>query len=292
MSQVAVETHSCTWTGKLSDLENHRQTCVFVAEKCPNEGCEEEFIRKYMLKHMSACPHQLFHCHMCNKSIKCAVKEEHERELCDGRVVECRNGCSSKFPFCDRFDHLKVCPLEVIECPFVVSANCAYLGKRSEMNKHAANMKCHFFGLLRKVEELSLQVKELTLRPITFQWSLDATRLRMFDKLATPSFDIAGHKAYLLLERNSSAEFPNFYGLSLVLDETHAAFRITLRFELTLGKEDRRTKGWKSGTGITFPNSECGWYYGSRGIVHESEIDSYLHGMSKLSVSTIIYILR
>jgi len=106
--------------------------CLF-AEKCPNEGCGEEVIHQYMFKHMFNRPYQQFVCHLCDESVKCAVKEEHERALCDGRVVECRNRCSSKFPFCDRFDHLKVCPLEVIECPFLVSANCAHLGKRNEM---------------------------------------------------------------------------------------------------------------------------------------------------------------
>jgi len=151
---------SCQWTGKLSDLDQHMRVCDFLPLSCPNKGCDEIVLRRHMDNHRSKCPERSFTCVDCHEVVKCTLKEEHE-ETCEYRVVDCRNTCGARFPFFDRYDHFKICPFEVIECPFIKSAKCGYLGKRYQMSEHTADIASHFVGLLRKVEELSLEVEEL-----------------------------------------------------------------------------------------------------------------------------------
>ena len=47
---------NCSWTGIAMELEQHiNENCLKQSVHCPNNGCNETFLREEMNQHMSSC---------------------------------------------------------------------------------------------------------------------------------------------------------------------------------------------------------------------------------------------
>ena len=125
----------CDWTGQVRVIEKHLEDCGYQEIEC--EDCGEEMLKLKMKIHLSAkCPMRDYKCILCDKQDTYqSITVDHPKE-CPNVVLECVNiGCSQEVKRCNMPSHLKVCPKQVIDCPFK-AIGCSFTCKREDLFRH------------------------------------------------------------------------------------------------------------------------------------------------------------
>ena len=166
----------CEWVGRLANVAQHLNVnpllerkrlsgCQLTSLDCKH--CGECFQRRELLNHeTSVCSQRPYSCEYCqdfNSTFK-DVTSNHW-SVCPDRPVPCPNGCGSSPELKQLKDHLKECPLEMIECPFCYSG-CSEKHPRKEMPKHitqsiATHMSLQATSHQRAQQKLHHQISEL-----------------------------------------------------------------------------------------------------------------------------------
>src|SRR4051812_33929411 len=72
---LSLQHPECKWTGKLSELVAHHNTCPCENVLCPR-GCRDIHLRRQEEAHHKVCPNRSVSCAFCNKEMKhCQMKE-------------------------------------------------------------------------------------------------------------------------------------------------------------------------------------------------------------------------
>ena len=136
----------CEWAGQLANLAQHLNVnplheaerlsgCQLTSLDCKH--CGECFQRRELVYHeTSVCSQRPYSCEYC-RDFKSTLEDVTSNHLsvCPDRPVPCSNGCGSSPLLKLLKDHLKECPLEVIECAFSY-AGCSEKLPRKDMPEH------------------------------------------------------------------------------------------------------------------------------------------------------------
>ena len=166
----------CEWAGQLANLAQHLNVnplheaerlsgCQLTSLDCKH--CGECFQRRELVYHeTSVCSQRPYSCEYC-RDFKSAFEDVTSNHLsvCPDRPVSCSNGCGSSPLLKLLQDHLKECPLEVIECAFSY-AGCSEKLPRKDMPEHitqslAIHMSLQATSHRQEVVKLNQRISEL-----------------------------------------------------------------------------------------------------------------------------------
>ena len=166
----------CEWAGQLANLAQHLNVnplhkaerlsgCQLTSLDCKH--CGEWFQRRELVYHeTSVCSQRPYSCEYCH-DFKSTFKDVTSNHLsvCPDRPVPCSNGCGSSPLLKLLKDHLKECPLEVIECAFSY-AGCSEKLLRKDMPEHitqslAIHMSLQATSHRQEVVKLNQRISEL-----------------------------------------------------------------------------------------------------------------------------------
>ena len=112
----------CPWTGQLQHLDAHLDVttgdCLYVDLECPNK-CDQKVQKRNVSTHLvNECPNRDYRCPHCNFTDTYQVVTEQHWEVCSYYPLACQNRCGVTFERGDLEDHMKMCPLEEVQCVF------------------------------------------------------------------------------------------------------------------------------------------------------------------------------
>ena len=166
----------CEWAGQLANLAQHLNVnplyeaerlsgCQLTSLNCKH--CGECFQRRELVYHeTSVCSQRPYSCeYCCDFTSTFEDVTSNHLSVCPDRPVPCSNGCGSSPLLKLLKDHLKECPLEVIECAFSY-AGCSEKLPRKDMSEHitqslAIHMSLQATSHRQEVVKLNQRISEL-----------------------------------------------------------------------------------------------------------------------------------
>ena len=128
----------CDWIGEVNNIASHLRNssgCKFEDVHCPN-SCGETFERQLLVSHAEECPRRLINCQYCHIEGEYQLIEGSHKEQCCKFPVPCPNECEIiNFPREDLREHMKVCPLEIVQCQYH-NVGCEAKMARKDSVKH------------------------------------------------------------------------------------------------------------------------------------------------------------
>ena len=128
----------CDWIGEVNDIASHLKNssgCKFEDVHCPN-SCGETFERQLLVSHAEECPRRLINCQYCHIEGEHQLIEGSHKEQCCNFPVPCPNKCEIiNVPREDLKEHMKVCPLETVQCQYH-NVGCEAKMARKDLVKH------------------------------------------------------------------------------------------------------------------------------------------------------------
>ena len=190
------EDRGCDWSGIFEEYDAHVTECGFVVVDCPNDGCTDKLLKKFLHEHLSlACRRRLVQCPVCKDKV---VHEEMQTHpfSCPEVEIKCTNlDCSTKVYRRQLAAHRNVCPKTRIRCPYG-ELGCFERVHRKDIQKHLReNMDQHFSDALSLAKSLREKVasvrKEIELRsspPYTFKMTGYKEMKRNRQEWTSPDF--------------------------------------------------------------------------------------------------------
>ena len=142
----------CDWMGEVGDITSHltkSSGCKFEVIGCSN-SCGKTFERQFLANHIEKeCPHRPTKCQYCHTEGEYQFIEGSHKQQCYKFPVPCPNKCEiMNVPSKHLQEHLKVCPLEVVQCQYQ-DVGCKIKVPRKDLTKHDEE-KTHDHLLLMK----------------------------------------------------------------------------------------------------------------------------------------------
>ena len=166
----------CEWVGQMRDLPQHLNVdavsegdrlfgCPLVSLKCTY--CDESIQRQHLKEHeYDYCGQRPYSCDMCQcyNSTHEDVIHNHQ-PVCPCRPMACPNNCGEIPSFEQLGDHLRDCPLQVIDCAFSY-AGCSERLPREDMPDHIAKSIISHVSLQgakneQEIRKLNERIEEL-----------------------------------------------------------------------------------------------------------------------------------
>ena len=153
----------CGWVGNLGSLDQHLRECGYVRVVCPNM-CGGRVLRRHSQNHQANnCPKRQFVCNHCAyKATYQEITKTHWPK-CKKYPLECPNRCRKRSIERQHLpNHLRVCPLEVIECEFDY-AGCTEKVQRQKMYMHEQSyVQVHLkmVAAHAKLQEQSMSIQQ------------------------------------------------------------------------------------------------------------------------------------
>ena len=118
------------------DIDEHRKMCPLEEITCPND-CGMILQRQYLTTHVKMeCPCLKVDCQYCNITGEHQFIEGEHKEQCSKFPIACPNKCEvGSVPRDDVEEHMKMCPLELIQCEYHV-VGCEERMVRKDQKKH------------------------------------------------------------------------------------------------------------------------------------------------------------
>ena len=114
----------CDWVGKVSELEEHENSCLFSRVSCTfrSFGCKNMVVRSELQDHERRCNFRTLSCEHCSTSFVYQKLNAH-KPLCPDRPTKCPStGCGAIMKQCELQEHNR------LECMFNFT-NCVYCVK-------------------------------------------------------------------------------------------------------------------------------------------------------------------
>ena len=198
------EEKGCGWSGAMESYETHKEECGFKEVQCPNLGCSETVLRRFLEEHLSSsCLRRQEKCMVCHNMIVYEYMPTHPN-VCPKVEVECNNsGCSVRIFREQLTAHQCVCPKQIISCPYG-KTGCNAQILREDRQKHLLeNIEQH--GKVASNTVLSLR-KELN----DVRKRLETAK-QAFESKCTPpvTFKVPNYRQ--MKENNGCWNSPYFY---------------------------------------------------------------------------------
>ena len=136
----------CIWKGKLKELNDHLVICKKEQITCPNKECNEIVLREDFENHKKNCKFNPIICNLCGLQL---IKEEinkHDLE-CMKKEILCPQNCGEKFERNKLQEHLNICKMTIIDCPFK-AVGCEEKFQRINISEKNKNIDSHLNLLL------------------------------------------------------------------------------------------------------------------------------------------------
>ena len=174
-----LRSQGCEWTGTLGDLDTHTDltygSCGYVRIECSQ--CRRRIQRRKLDGHKERdCPKRPWKCNHCEYETT-HDRQRHHTSVCTRFPVPCPNSCQrERIERGQLDDHLKHCPLQVIDCEFKPHG-CSTGVVRKDMQKHLEdNVQHHLLlsnrHLTKEVAMLKKRVEAIEtvslVVPVTF----------------------------------------------------------------------------------------------------------------------------
>ena len=168
------EDKGCDWSGALESYnETHKEECGFNEVKCPNSGCGEMILKRFLDEHSTTtCPRRRVQCEVCSDMVAYEDKDSHRSTKCPKVKIECTNSsCMIKLFRDELAAHQCVCPKQKIDCPYS-EVGCTAQILREDRQKHLLeNMEQHATIATKTIVSLKreLQDAKCLIAPVTFK---------------------------------------------------------------------------------------------------------------------------
>ena len=173
----------CGWTGELRNLTNHFQSpqgCQYYEVECTNK-CKERngtitvMERRNLRSHLdSSCPLRRKKCRYCTHVGTAKDSPEHLK-ICKKYPMKCPNSCGQRGIVRSTLpDHMKECPLQVIDCEYV-EVGCKAKLERQDMPEHMSSQQAtHLHQMISAYQKIktAVAIDLATLEPKTFYSSI------------------------------------------------------------------------------------------------------------------------
>ena len=142
-------------------LAKHVINCPQGIVECTNK-CGKILLRKDLEEHCKQkCSHRIVHCELCNTRGMFRVITGPHTTTCPNMSVECPNNCGKKVKQKEIFEHQKICPLEIVECPFH-KVGCDKRLRRKELEEHdATEIRSHLQLTMINTTSMAREHKKL-----------------------------------------------------------------------------------------------------------------------------------
>ena len=121
----------CQWVGELSDIHKHNKDCKYCDIKC--NKCDKIIQSNCKKSHLDTeCP---CYCPYCGTTAEREVISSKHKEKCDKFCLPCPNNCGKRIPRGNTYEHIKECPLEIIQCEYY-DIGCTTRMPRKDQKKH------------------------------------------------------------------------------------------------------------------------------------------------------------
>ena len=217
------EDKGCDWSGALESYETHHEECGWKEVVCPNFGCSEKILKRFVEEHLSiSCPRRKEKCSVCLEMVTHKYMPSHPN-WCPKVEVECSNlSCSVKLFRGELEVHQNVCPKQKIACPYS-EAGCSAEILREDRQKHILENAEHH-ATIANAKVLSLK-RELAKVHDQLESALET-------KLVPPvTFRLTNYER--MKEKREIWRSPYFY--------THAqGYKMRLRAEINCTDDDAK----------------------------------------------------
>ena len=163
VKNLAVQCPVCALDVSLSNVEEHLELrCRCKVIPCPNPGCHFTAVRSVVEEHgLTSCSYRQSTCAYCKEPLTYNERHAHYRQ-CSRYPLPCPYGCGQfTIPRKEMEQHLKICPEQVVECPFR-QFGCQELVARRKLKFHEEEGKDNHLRLsLGHVAQLSQTVDTL-----------------------------------------------------------------------------------------------------------------------------------
>lgn len=154
----------CSWSGAMSNLKQHiLRECNYLQIFCPIRCGKVVRIGRLEVHATNHCPERPFRCAYCNHTSTYQEIINRHQPNCAIQVMQCPNMCGADMDIQRQHmeDHLKSCPLEMIDCEYSF-AGCEYRCKRQDMPEHiACGWQSHLNFLASHKDKILLQLNKL-----------------------------------------------------------------------------------------------------------------------------------
>ncbi|XP_065888341.1 TNF receptor-associated factor 3-like [Dysidea avara] len=135
------------------DIDEHRKMCPLEEVTCPND-CGMTLQQQYLTTHVKMeCRRLKVDCQYCHITGEHQFIEGEHKEQCPKFPIACPNKCEvGSVPRDDVEEHIKMCPLELIQCEYHV-VGCEERMARKDQKKHNKE---------KMEEHLSFTTRQLT----------------------------------------------------------------------------------------------------------------------------------
>lgn len=80
---------SCSWTGKLENLQKHDLSCEYLVVACTHKGCQFRCARRSLAAHQAVCEFKPVRCPLCNLEMQPDELNSHLANSCLEQTVPC-----------------------------------------------------------------------------------------------------------------------------------------------------------------------------------------------------------
>ena len=202
----------CKEIMKLGALYDHKSVCGFSKVTC-TQGCGEFILRKNLTQHcIDECSKRKIKCKYCGKVDHYEVINGEHTTTCEEYPVKCPKGCTlpSGIKRKDLAKHAKICPLEMVHCPFI-EAGCDTRVLRKDLSAHMeSNTQQHLMMAYSKlaIEHSKLKLEHNKLKVEHGMLKVEHTELHEeHDKLSSQVAHLTLIEPVKLTDDNSSFSF-------------------------------------------------------------------------------------
>ena len=161
--EVRCPNSPCSLTGSLVDVEDHVEArCIFQRISCPNQGCDFASTRAKVDEHrLMSCPYRQCSCRYCKTPCIYNLLPSHYHQ-CPSYPLSCPYGCPQfNIPREEMDNHLKVCPEQLVQCPFYTFGCRTHVARRKLKFHEEEDKNAHLRLSVSHVVELSQTVNNL-----------------------------------------------------------------------------------------------------------------------------------
>ena len=152
------------------DIDEHRKMCPLEKITCPN-NCGISLQRQYITSHADTeCSCRKVDCQYCHITGEHQFIEGKHKEQCPKIPIACPNKCEvGSFPRDDVDEHMKMCPLKLIQCEYHVVGCEERIARKDQKKHYKQEMEQHLAFTARKVSSThhSLQALQTESQTLT-----------------------------------------------------------------------------------------------------------------------------
>ena len=181
----------CDWIGEVNSINNHLRNndgCKYEEVSCSN-SCGKTLERRHLADHVEKeCSRRLTGCQYCGIVGEYKYIETTHKQQCYRYPVPCPNKCELKnVPSKHLKEHMKVCPLEVVQCEYCNVGCEAKMARKDLMKHNEENTNEHLLLMKSALVDTQSKLADAEQRLASAELKLKANHAEVLAKVETNS---------------------------------------------------------------------------------------------------------